>query len=601
MPNRNAHGSPALIYRIDSRSPDEIFEEGFQPWGSNVNFFQHILGYSLGYDVAEEGRSGIISASDSIDSVLRFFGGMLTAPGEPMEYYLYEIRADENVYSAQRTASFYNQRINTGLMEFEEETDLETAIDAVDSVLREFSYQREWFNVGPIPRDRIRGAWRVDSVPINPLHIRHQPDTVHFTPRINEPEQLNPHYVSRQTFANDLPYMEGATPETVSTVNIPNQLVESDVSGGVGASLGFACSPESNPHHPPGRDLKSWSRKGPNLKCYFANKVKTYINLKQHSIKPDRSRTYVSKIYLRGTKTRQAFLLSWENVKGSNNAAIIPPSEITKAPDFIYDVFNCFTWKPRQKEYALALSIVFKDLQTEYDIGYSIAASNDESQKWRLHFLSTDDETTWFYIESIKVPGFSLQREIRTNKLVLRSRYVIRDGYEEMCLSVGQDTCPEYIILPQSPRTNLVDLQLSWFYDRQNYVPVPESGWSKASKPISNTFFYDLNSYKILYIQKSGKISALYNDRDYSQQWNWIRWIPNSLTKTNDIRLKWYFQNEKWIAEDDVNYRNIRNFGTNDYLRVVVEGARWGAFYTTTLSSDIKSIALFRINSEADI
>ena len=100
---------------------------------------------------------GIISGSDSPESSLRFFGGMLNEPEDPLEYYLYEIRADENVYSVERNASFYHQRISTGLIDFEE-GDIQTAVDAVDAIFREFAYQREWFNVGPIPRERVRAA-----------------------------------------------------------------------------------------------------------------------------------------------------------------------------------------------------------------------------------------------------------------------------------------------------------------------------------------------------------------------------------------------------------------------------------------------------------
>ena len=157
MPNRNEHGCPGVVYRIDSRPPEVIFEEGFQTWGNNRNFFDHILGYSLGDDIPEQRRSGIISTSDSPDSSIRFFGSMMNNPmDDDMEYYLYEIRADENVYSALRTASFYQQRIATGLISPFEETILEQMIDTVDAIFHEFAYQREWFNVGNIPRERVR-------------------------------------------------------------------------------------------------------------------------------------------------------------------------------------------------------------------------------------------------------------------------------------------------------------------------------------------------------------------------------------------------------------------------------------------------------------
>ncbi|MDE5553016.1 MAG: hypothetical protein K2I67_00530 [Malacoplasma sp.] len=56
-PRRNGQGCPGLIYRIDFREPSEIFEHGFRPWGNNRNFFQHILGYSLGDEIPEEQRT----------------------------------------------------------------------------------------------------------------------------------------------------------------------------------------------------------------------------------------------------------------------------------------------------------------------------------------------------------------------------------------------------------------------------------------------------------------------------------------------------------------------------------------------------------------
>ncbi|MBD5445865.1 MAG: hypothetical protein HDR31_00935 [Mycoplasma sp.] len=56
-PRRNAQGCPGLIYRIDFREPSEIFEHGFTPWGNNRNFFQHILGYSLGDEIPEDRRT----------------------------------------------------------------------------------------------------------------------------------------------------------------------------------------------------------------------------------------------------------------------------------------------------------------------------------------------------------------------------------------------------------------------------------------------------------------------------------------------------------------------------------------------------------------
>ena len=592
MPNRNEQGSPRFIYRIDSRPPGEIFEEGFQTWGSNTNFFEHILGRSLGDDIPESSRSGIISASDSPDSSLRFFGGMLTDPLESLEYYLYEIRADENVYSAQRTASFYNQRISSGSIDFEE-GDLEIAIDAVDSILGDFAYQREWFNVGSIPRERVRSAWRVDSVPINVQHIRHQRN-VHFTARINDPEILNQHYVDGNTFANNLPYTEGATIATTSRVSIPSELIEADASGGVGATLGFACSPSS--HSP--RDTRSVDGRKQML-CYYDKGV-VHRRFKKPSQKPSiLSDVLPFKMYLKGAKSKKEFLLSSRHRKIDSDALLVELWQSQNAPEFIHDCFQCLTWNPN-KEFLLALTPMYVGFQDYYKLVYKIATTNDELQKWILQIVSNSSEEILVRIISQGIRNFSLQRNLKTNEICLRPINNKDENFEEIYIVISENRCDDCVLLPQESETKLVDIQLSWFYQNQNYFPIPETGRSKAGSQPRNLFFYDLKSYKIIYINNKGEIFALYNNRK-GYRWNWVRWISSNLQKTSDKRLKWYFLNLKWKAINDLNYRNILSFDNNDFLRVVVSGINWGSLYTTPLKVDVRSIALFRINSEADI
>ncbi|MDE6429137.1 MAG: hypothetical protein K2K18_01340 [Malacoplasma sp.] len=592
MPYRNEFGAPRYIYRIDSRHPNEIFQEGFQTWGSNTNFFEHILGRSLGDDIPEASRSGIISASDSPDSSLRFFGGMLTDPLDSLEYYLYEIRADHNVYSAQRTASFYNQRISSGSLDFEE-GDLETAIDAVDSILGDFAYQREWFNVGNIPRERVRAAWRVDSVAINPNHIRHQRN-VYFTARINEPEILNNDYQDDNTYANELPYTEGATIATTSRVSIPSELVEADASGGVGATLGFACSPSS----PSPRDKRSLDNRK-HMMCYF-DKGEIHRSLKKPSLKPSIfSDALPFQMYLKGSKSNKEFMLSSNKKELNSNAVLTDLSQTSNAPYFIYDCFQCLSWNPN-KEFSIALTPTYSGFQDYYNLAYKVATANNPLQKWLLQIIKNEPEEILIRIINQAIRDFSLQRNLTTNEVSLRPIHNHDNNFEELYIVVSENRCDDCVLLPQESDTKLIDLQLSWFYQNQNYVPIPETGRSKAAAPPINMFFYDLKSYKIIYIDNKGRISALFNNRK-GYRWNWVRWIESNLEKTSDKRLKWYFVNLKWKDTNDLNYRNIMSFDNNDFLRVVVSGINWGRFYTTPLKADVRSIALFRINPNADI
>ncbi|MDE5767512.1 MAG: DUF1561 family protein [Malacoplasma sp.] len=549
---------------------------------------------------------GIISGSDSPDSSLRFFGGMLNEPEDPLEYYLYEIRADENVYSAERTASFYHQRISTGQIEFEE-GDLQTAIDAVDAIFREFAYQREWFNVGPIPRERVRAAWRIDSVSILPTHIRHPGRTVYYTPRINEPEMLNSHYVEADTYANDLPYTEGATLVTPSTVSVPSQLVESDASGGVSSSLGFACSlnPES-PHR-----SKRSSKSSDKLKCYYdTKKVVENLDSTQPYEPVDFSKAYPVKIYLRGSSSKRDFILSTSDETKNCFPILVYLRELQTnsqlIPNFIYDSFQCISWTNDNFEFSWALTPkIIGKIQTYYALNYTVASTNNPFQKWKLEPVKIDNEECLFLIRNIELSDFCLKRDVESNQIWLRPIKEKDDTFEDLYLVVAQNKTESCILLPQDSKTKLVDLGLSWFYQNINYVPIPETNRSKQSKQLYNLFFYDLKTCKIVYIDMKDKtkrnIYALFNKRGL-YDWNWIAWRKSDLKPTDDARFRWYFQNEKWKeAYDDLSLRNIRSYFYNDYLRVVLYGTNWGCFYTTKYSADKNSIALFRISKYTDI
>ncbi|CAA7386721.1 enterotoxin A family protein [Chryseobacterium fistulae] len=62
---------PNLVYRVDSRSPDEIFRDGFTARGNSYNLGNHVLGGSY------MSTTGYISTSDNMESVLNMASSSL--------------------------------------------------------------------------------------------------------------------------------------------------------------------------------------------------------------------------------------------------------------------------------------------------------------------------------------------------------------------------------------------------------------------------------------------------------------------------------------------------------------------------------------------
>lgn len=86
------------VYRADNRPPDEVFQNGFTAWGTNINYISHILGLS---GTTGSRDSAFIPTSSNHDIANNFARERAVATGSP--YYIYNIRATDNFYPALET------------------------------------------------------------------------------------------------------------------------------------------------------------------------------------------------------------------------------------------------------------------------------------------------------------------------------------------------------------------------------------------------------------------------------------------------------------------------------------------------------------------
>ncbi|GAK26141.1 scabin-related ADP-ribosyltransferase [Serratia liquefaciens] len=85
---------PKFVYRVDSRSNDIIFREGFRAWGQDYNIVAHINGATCS---SQRGStSGFISTAADFDSAQAIANEHVQ---QGRTAYLYTIRADNTFYS----------------------------------------------------------------------------------------------------------------------------------------------------------------------------------------------------------------------------------------------------------------------------------------------------------------------------------------------------------------------------------------------------------------------------------------------------------------------------------------------------------------------
>ncbi|WP_429180360.1 scabin-related ADP-ribosyltransferase [Aeromonas salmonicida] len=97
---------PRFVYRVDSRSYDEIFNSGFHAWGRNYNIVAHVNGATCS---AQNGStSGFISTAADFESA-RAIAIADEHLRQGRNAFLYTIRADHTFYSGPASIDYLQQ------------------------------------------------------------------------------------------------------------------------------------------------------------------------------------------------------------------------------------------------------------------------------------------------------------------------------------------------------------------------------------------------------------------------------------------------------------------------------------------------------------
>ncbi|MGW8551397.1 hemopexin repeat-containing protein [Streptomyces tubercidicus] len=192
-----SNGYPNMVWRVDTRSPEEIWGSdgqgpGFQPHGTNRNFLQHVTRTNAAGERVTD--SGYVSTTTSREWAERNHIRNLLAADNGLTVWLYRIRADGNFYS-----------VNNSLHAAMSATEDDDTLDVLSDVDTRYRRQNEWAARGGIPVANIQGA----------IPYTHSANDDGFSAGT---EQTSSHYVAMATVANSetLPMdIEGRTRNSV--------------------------------------------------------------------------------------------------------------------------------------------------------------------------------------------------------------------------------------------------------------------------------------------------------------------------------------------------------------------------------------------------
>lgn len=150
---------PTLLYRADTRPPEEIFIHGFYPSGTYDGLVQHFLS-NIGSDSVfeeEEMRSAFIGATDDFHDVALTFARQHIKDMGLNQTYIYGIVPDEHFYNViDSIRAHITQIISEG-----KEDKLSAYIRTLREAIDDFEWEHEWIANQPIAGNRIRWVRRV--------------------------------------------------------------------------------------------------------------------------------------------------------------------------------------------------------------------------------------------------------------------------------------------------------------------------------------------------------------------------------------------------------------------------------------------------------
>lgn len=596
--------APKYVYRVDKRPPAVVFRDGFLPIGANQNLISHVLGHSLNRHIPLEKRSFFISTSDNIDAAIRHLGVFSSVPlDEDATYYIYKIRANQLVYSVLKTINYLLGRIKKRNINFEF-GDYVLGNEIVETYFERFAYQSEWVNVGEIPSDRIKSAYKINIHELHTNHITDARGNVKYFPEIDSKEILNMAYNQEDTKANLLPYdIDQSNQEKAALLTLTDSIFYTDVGGGVLSSLGFSINLDIQRNNYLLWREKHKIEQSPFGHCHIdlalINKpLKNKYDLGEYKY----SEPKYTLIYLYNEVEEQSSLLTWTQVLNNKYFANLT-DKLDRASSFIYDNYQRICLSSSSNGVAYCLTSVDTDVTGRYEIDFKIATTNDIKQKFFFQVYRNDNEKLLVRVVSKAYKNYSLytKKNDELQKIYLLDNTKEHIGYQEIFIDISKDRTSQNILLQQRASTQLIDTKMSWTYARQFYIPNPETGFSKSSIPVEKKFFYNLDNFKITYVNESNETFYLCNKRypHSSPKWDWIRWTRSEVYDGNINRERWYLEiDPNSLNKDNPNYKIIRSFENNDWLKVMLFGANWGSFFTTNIQTD-DSISTFHFSDDA--
>lgn len=631
--------TPKLLYRVDTKIPEEVFQYGFKIENKKFDFFDYF--FNLEFVKNNENKSFLNAYETIQDALLNFRKDLNLFNKEIKDLYLYVIRADEIFYSKEITRnSIATAIIDKRILVSSEDKD--KLMFAFNDFGQKFTNISEWFTTEKISNEQIFCA---SQIKINFKKINNSKKLINTlaTPNVINLEFRNPNYIEFNTNANDRPFLfpEYNAQKEFTYKNIAYyvpQILSYDIANSKEPYLkSFRCENQLEKQFQKNNLSEFVSKKPIEKKFYFISDKKTkkeiIVNFYEENIdeiyekivlkkfkslnyffKPKRFKLFftyeknnLKNVYLNTKSTNKKTYLYFENK--NKNSKNIKSVNFDKRGRIIFS-FNNVDSIP------LAVTLINYDKTRDIaEIETNPATINNINQCFHLEHAYSGI----FYLKSNNPETSHLELAIRhkNNSFVfLNPKKKYNFAYDLVNININKYSKKDkgFIYGSESCCPELINLNLKWtwnktFYKPNLYISYNEDNEIKVEQARSNLlknkndffFLYNINTLRIMYVDfkenfnLSSKTYSMYNNlTENTEKYRWLEWRADNLSKINIPNQMWILKKIKY-DEDELYW--IISYLNEDYLWVQQKGENWGFYFLTKKHNNpLKSSPVFFLN-----
>lgn len=620
---------PKFLYRVDYKSPEEVFQKGFSINSQNeFNFFDYFFNiYSC---TSTEKEDCFINAFETVnEAIINFRKNLYAINGNIKDLYLYLIRCDENFFNKHITRCTYPSALIENQVISNNKNETNKLIFAFSDYGQKFTNKFEWFTTKKISSNQVFSASHIK------LNFKKNSNTKNkndFTiiPEIEDTIFRNPNYLDLNTQANlrAFIYPEYLASKKIEFKNEAYYFEHNDkISSWMNVQNKSFDSNNIIKHRKDKPIVKQITLfdKNNKKKIIKVNFYKEELSSLFYDVFMEEQRclnygykqpkpfellfTYEKfqdkSVYLNVSTTKKRGRIFF--VSKTKNKEDINKIYFDKSGRFIFD-FN--------KE-----SVPFAITLTSYDKSKDIveldmlpACENNPNQNFHLEHA----HSSHFYLKPSNKIFQHLELAIKHNNnsfvfLNPKKKYTFAYDLINLNLSKYSKNTQNFIYGMNVHVPELININLSWMWKYQYFKPnifltynnekndvKIEQARSNENKSDLSNLLYCLNTLSILMVDYNNHyklntdIFAMKNNVKDGKPYRWLEWQKVNLSKYPNKNNMWVLKKCRY---DKDNFYWIISFFNNDYLWVQQKGENWGFFFLANKKSKpLKSSSIFFLN-----